>query len=716
MLKGEVKRLYRAHFEICKLAEGDQDLAHVWNVIEQMGIQLPETRSKTQLLLLSFNAGTLTNFSNAGFDTLDLKTLEGLGIAKIRSTQQQPFKHTAGTCHWIETRQFFKDWLTNSDPKRLWISGSIGSGKTYLARHVVDLVDSGGTLAYCSLVDITTGYKTPKSVLVWLMYEILSTRRELIARCLTAFYQRESGSQGDNVCDWPFLSVKRLWETLVGALKPTDGGASGQRGTIVLDGIDQCLGGPDELKRLRELFVCITEGHAFRVLIFSRPSSDLVEIQQQRGFQMYSLNEKDTKEDVSATVREGAYWIARLHSYGREVQEKIVENVGGKAKGMYLWATMVLEELKRQPLPPSQLDEFLNNLPPTIIELYDLILGRVGTPNTGISGAAASGVTSFVRHVLFWIAYQLHEMNEEEMWTGISLLEAAEPLLPQSGARRITEADVRAMPHTTNLKREISRGCGALVTWTENDTFVVAHPSVREFLVTPTETLRRRYPRLRHHQTYYCGGLQPDNIIRQLCTSYLLLRYFSEPKDEEPSVSWVARVQRRVEEYPFSRYTARSWLKHANMSDHQVNLSGNAEFTAGSDQQRLLAPEDIASRDLNCSRSWMEIWWYYEKPGQEFPADGISLESFGSGESLPPRVQWVTSDDARDQTTPSPLPRTARAAPPLRTFRAPAPAPPPQMRRIRDPPPRLRERSPSPCCCRRFCCSCYRWFCRYCCC
>ncbi len=52
VLKGEVKRLHRGHFDICKLAGGSKELAHVWSVIEQMGIQLPETRSKRQLLPL----------------------------------------------------------------------------------------------------------------------------------------------------------------------------------------------------------------------------------------------------------------------------------------------------------------------------------------------------------------------------------------------------------------------------------------------------------------------------------------------------------------------------------------------------------------------------------------------------------------------------------------------------------------------------------------
>ncbi len=522
-------------------------------------------------------------------------------------------------------------------------------------------------------------YKTPESVLVWLMYEILSARRELIAECLTAIYQQEKSSKKGSVCDWPFAIVKRVWKKLVGALLRTPGRAAGQhhsRITIIIDGVDQCLGGQDQLRRLKEFFVCITEDPTFRLLVFSRPSSDLSDIEQQRGFVGYLIKDQDTKADILVTVKEGARWVARLHRYGEDMEARIVDKVEGKAKGMYLWATTVLEELKRQRLSSSQLEEFLNNLPPTIIELYDLILGRSAVLDTESSSSEANGANSFVRRVLFWIAYQLHGMDEEEMWTGICLLGATERLLPQrKPTHRITEADVRVVPRATNVKRDISRGCGALVTFTEDDTFAAAHSSVQEFLVTPTETLRQSYPRLRHHQNYYCGGLQPDDIIRQLCTNYLLLSYFSDPENNEAGATWADKVQRRVGKHPFSRYTARSWFKHANMSDHQIDSRGHVIFTAGSDQQRLLTPEDPKSEDWKCSRSWMEIWWYYEKPGQDFPTDGISSDVLGSGEILLPRVQWVvgTPDDTRKRATPSPLPRTAQASPPSRASPEPAP-------------------------------------------
>ncbi len=46
-LKIRTKRtLFRGHFNICKPAKGDPDLAHVWDVIEQMGSQPPASRRK----------------------------------------------------------------------------------------------------------------------------------------------------------------------------------------------------------------------------------------------------------------------------------------------------------------------------------------------------------------------------------------------------------------------------------------------------------------------------------------------------------------------------------------------------------------------------------------------------------------------------------------------------------------------------------------------
>lgn len=590
---------------------------------------------------------TLTLYSATGSHDSDLKALEALGIAKIRSAQEQPFKPTATTCRWIEDQPSFTVWQNGRGSQKLWISGALGTGKTYLSRHIVELVGSDGDIAYCSLNNIVAGYKTAKSVLVWLMYEILTVRRELIDKCLTGPYERDRASNGDSVCDWPFSQVKQVWKSLMRVLKRPAGGPF--CGTIVVDGIDQCLGGQDhdELTSLKQFFGCITKDDGFRLLVFSRPSTDLSDIQVTRGFSGHLMVETDTQKDITTTVKETARWIARSHNYDSRTKQKIVAKVTAKAKGMYLWATMVLEEMRRQPLSASDLEEFLNQLPSDIIELYDFLLGRAGTPSTDRSGSVANGGDGFARHVLFWIAYQLCGMNEDELCTGVSLTKAIG--LPQRNpTRRITEADVRAIPDGTNLERDISRSCGALVVFTEDDTFAPAHPSVQQFLVTPTEVLKQRCPRLKHHQDYYCGDLRPDRIIRQICTNYLLLPRFSDPRNDEPCATptaWAARVNKRVDQHPFSRYAARNWLKHASMSDQRSDINGNRRSTKELDQQRLQTMAAGESSDWKCSRSWMEIWWYYERPGLDFPLDGVSLDSLHSGARPPARLQWVGTLD-----------------------------------------------------------------------
>jgi len=644
--------LPRDHFDICKLREDDEELAMVWRIIKRMGDRLPQTTSKKRHIPSFSKQGVmtlaLTSYPNVGLGHSDLRALEGLGIARMRiqSVQQQ---RTAGTCDWIEFKQFFKDWREKSNPERLWVYGGLGSGKTYLTRHIVELLGSDGAVAYCSLNDIVTSYKTPKSILVWLMYEILRARRELIAECLTRVYEQERESKGDNVCDWPLENVKGLWKALMKSLMVDKAGRKHGTLHVVIDGVDQCLGGSRELKNLKEFFVCITDGPVLQLLVFSRPSSDFNTIQRDHEFKPYLMRENDTRRDISTTVREGAHRIAIECDLDKTTEEQVVKKVEEKAKGMYLWASVVLGELKRDRITKEDLLELLDNLPESIIELYDFILGRATALRAQNSGSEVKkSVNIFTKRVLFWIAYQVQAMDEGELWTGVSLVRAV-GLPPRGTPRGITEGDVGVLSSAENLERKISRACGALVTFTDDDAFVPSHPTVGQFLVTPTEKLKDIYPNLKHHEKYYCGGLSPDDIIRQLCTNYLLLRRFSEPENHHTHETWAAKVEARVAEHPFGRYAACNWLKHAHKEIHPTttNSAGNPEFAAGSDGQRLLQPAHNALHDIKCSRSWIEIWWYFEKPGLEFPADGVvPLEDLRSGAVPPERFHWHETRDA----------------------------------------------------------------------
>ncbi|KAL2138343.1 hypothetical protein VTI28DRAFT_6956 [Corynascus sepedonium] len=346
----------------------------------------------------------------------------------------------------------------------------------------------------------------------------LYIRKELIAKALSGIYERKRRDNGDAIYDWSLNQVTQLWKSLTKAL--TETGGKDYRCTIVIDGVDQCLGGQDRdgLKSIRKFFDCIDENNIFRILVFSRKDSDLSDIREEHSFESYVIQDDDTIGDISATIREAASWIAKRHKYDSKTEWKIVESIKRKAKGMYLWATMVLEEIRREKLPKSELEDFLTNLPRSIIELYDFILGRSGTSSTANSSSRPTEVNDFTRHVLFWIAYQLHEMNEDEMRTAIHMLKTI-GLPPRDPTNPITDDDLVADRANTNLERDISRNCGSLVTFTEHEIFAPAHYTVRQFLVTPTEQLKRTYPGLEHHHKYYCGELQPNRIIRQLWSS-----------------------------------------------------------------------------------------------------------------------------------------------------------------------------------------------------
>lgn len=55
-------------------------------------------------------------------------------LEAIKASKQR----VAGTCRWHKQRDEYQDWLLGDEPKRLWISGDPGSGKTTTLTAIID--------------------------------------------------------------------------------------------------------------------------------------------------------------------------------------------------------------------------------------------------------------------------------------------------------------------------------------------------------------------------------------------------------------------------------------------------------------------------------------------------------------------------------------------------------------------------------------------------
>lgn len=98
---------------------------------------------------------------------------------------------TKGTCEWIKERQEFQEWLDDEEDKEmLWIRGPPGSGKSYLAKHIIaDLVPAANKqVAHCFLSDSVPGRGDIEALLRATLHHILRLEPELIADFLVEPY------------------------------------------------------------------------------------------------------------------------------------------------------------------------------------------------------------------------------------------------------------------------------------------------------------------------------------------------------------------------------------------------------------------------------------------------------------------------------------------------------------------------------------------------
>ncbi len=290
----------------------------------------------------------------------------------------------------------------------------MGCGKTYLARHIARLVADMlppederyryETVAYCCLGDVTDGneFKTPQTVLAWLLHDILTARPELVPEAKL--------NRDQLVCDFDFDSVQRLWAHMI--KKATEHSC---HLTLIIDEIDQLNMGESDLDKFFQCITChhlpATTSGRVRLLVLSRPEERLQATLTTYKFSRYDITVEDTKADITKTMEE-VLRVFPKYPNGHSIAQDIRQQINQDAEGMYLWARLALSEAVNRLSRGSQQGGRLNR---GIFALFKQYLQQISESNIhkGISP----------RNVLFWITYQAKPMLERELQIACAMVE-----------------------------------------------------------------------------------------------------------------------------------------------------------------------------------------------------------------------------------------------------------------------------------------------------
>jgi len=575
---------------------------------------------------------------------------------------------TEGTCNWIEKRQKFQDWLDDdNDTQMLWIRGPPASGKSYLAKHIINEIapKANQEVAHCFLSDSVPGRGNIEALLRATLHHALRLHPDLIAEHLVPpFNEATKNSDKTDSEIWTRDLLTPMWPTVVGKV------TSRSSLTLVVDGFDElgiecqqgfldCLAAfkaaaksDGQIKRLRVLLLSREDAPSNGLddnggdNMAVQPRHSLTRLPDQVRFETYNITRGDTIEDVKKTVMAQLKEIysTRSHEYQNsdptsadkrhqemleEKQKAICDAVLEGSDGTYMRPTLVIEELKQlRPAAgePSKettfldasnelLVELLKKLPRDPSEIQERMLRQM-------HDRKSERDLSLVRQVLRWAVYQKDELLAAEMELAVTLgmmldvpSDVSSEKVLRDSANTINTPQLEDMAR--RVKTLVQVHCGQAV-YLQDGRLQLANGGIKESLKKMREAPMESTNNSPEISLAYLDEGLSHTALASTCITYLTLPYFQDASKPTVAVQldrnitahqlWEAKVRKRIKTHPFVRYAALYWFKHLEAGRKQTTPLSNGARQGDEKARRLL--QDSATAYAQC---WTEVWWFLTK-------------------------------------------------------------------------------------------------------
>ncbi|KAL5380194.1 hypothetical protein DPSP01_007994 [Paraphaeosphaeria sporulosa] len=425
------------------------------------------------------------------------------------------------TAKWIVKNEKIKDWMHADNPTTpiVWLTGMPGAGKTILASSLISECQSKATCItsyfYCHYEG--QGCNTAVDVLKGLMHQLLDQYPDMLPPCHT----KRTGS-GEPVLR-SIERAKKLFEDFC---------SIPEKMFIIIDGLDECE--QLERKQLLDFLVgmvtqCDTsEPGKLRVMVVSQEYGDIKRALHNPSSSkivpsIVSMSETDNRHDIHNYVR---IWVDRIavkhEPFDDEAKEYLHNLTVARAKGMFLYAKLVMDNLFQQPTRGDLLDAVSeNNFPDGLKEAYERIVKRIKRTH--------AVEWPKVKKLLGWMVCAQRQLAWREIQVALSI---------DIESRSIEYEDRR-------FREDIHEVCGSLVTVSGNRVSLV-HSTARYYLTKATEDI--------HQPSVECE-------LATLCLQYLTFPCFqTKISIEKPEL----RKMMLEGQFAFQDYAVAKWFQHVN--------------------------------------------------------------------------------------------------------------------------------------------------------
>ncbi|KFZ17231.1 hypothetical protein V502_04663 [Pseudogymnoascus sp. VKM F-4520 (FW-2644)] len=455
----------------------------------------------------------------------------------------------ASSCQWIFRRDEFMRWRGGGPVEgrlpALWITGIPGSGKTRLATRVVESLKGEGSAVayfYCDTKD--EGRRSAMSILRTWTWQVLE--------------QRPAGlGEVSKICaKEPVPGEGSMEKALMCAVAGVEGLV------IVLDGLDEC-----EEQTRKKLYPIIARlATTARVLMVSRemPGSHRAlksALPHEEGLVFYRIVDGDNTDDINDYLERA---VRELEIGDDEVERTVISKLQEGASGMFLWATLMLEELSSPHFFAEEYLEGLDDLPDSLDSLYARILTTLN---------ASVKTREITRKLFRWLTCARRPLTLPEIST--TLLITIDDEILKSRSR---------MPDD-KLRDTLLRYCGSLVAIHDSrdggsPTVTLVHASVKDFLLEQSSS----------KEAFGYLILDPDEtqaILAQECLTYISYNNIDfdpntmepdEPNQSFPPAEMGHRFEVYMEQYPLLVYASLNWFLHLVTAPHERTYTSLTRF------------------------------------------------------------------------------------------------------------------------------------------
>ncbi|KAL8912191.1 MAG: hypothetical protein Q9171_002753 [Xanthocarpia ochracea] len=260
-----------------------------------------------------------------------------------------------GSCEWLTRKESYLDWQYNKDSRKyFWLRGKPAMGKSMTSSHVVQQLE--GTQCSYFFFKHNDRLKSSLAVLLRSMAYQMANSNRSVRQQLIELQQ-----------DDPFLEMenaRNIWRKVFGVVFKAQ---YHQPHYWVIDALDECKAAENhDFGGLFGFLAKIDEDVPLKLFITSRFTSELERLIAPLRPITEQITAEDTTQDIRSYVE---LYLDSLPGESREEQNDLAESIISKSSGCFLWAVVVIQQLK-EVMFFEETEDILQQVPQEMEGLY----------------------------------------------------------------------------------------------------------------------------------------------------------------------------------------------------------------------------------------------------------------------------------------------------------------------------------------------------------